>query len=65
MSEGVASPCIEVCRIEPASGLCEGCLRTLPEIAHWPDADETEKRAILRRIEMRRAGLPALPDRRG
>ncbi|MGA1318970.1 MAG: DUF1289 domain-containing protein, partial [Rubrivivax sp.] len=29
----VPSPCINVCRIEPASGWCEGCARTLEEIA--------------------------------
>ncbi len=30
-SAPVPSPCISVCRIDPASGLREGCLRTLDE----------------------------------
>ncbi|MBS0450766.1 MAG: DUF1289 domain-containing protein [Proteobacteria bacterium] len=31
----VPSPCVSVCRMNAASGLCEGCLRTLDEIAAW------------------------------
>ena len=29
------SPCISVCRMDAVSGLCEGCFRTLDEIAAW------------------------------
>ena len=29
----VPSPCINVCKMNERSGLCEGCLRTLDEIA--------------------------------
>ncbi len=28
---GVASPCIDVCRMSEADGLCLGCFRTLDE----------------------------------
>jgi predicted Fe-S protein YdhL (DUF1289 family) len=31
----VASPCIDVCRMDRRTGLCEGCLRTIDEIAAW------------------------------
>ena len=31
----VASPCIQICIIEPSDGLCVGCARTLDEIAGW------------------------------
>ncbi len=34
----VPSPCIRVCRMNPHSGLCEGCLRTLDEIIQWSAA---------------------------
>jgi predicted Fe-S protein YdhL (DUF1289 family) len=34
-SAAIPSPCTNVCRIDPASGFCEGCLRTLDEIAAW------------------------------
>jgi hypothetical protein len=42
----VPSPCISVCRIDPRSGWCEGCRRTIDEIAHWGLLDDDEKRAI-------------------
>ncbi|HEX7891258.1 MAG TPA: DUF1289 domain-containing protein [Ramlibacter sp.] len=42
----VPSPCISVCRMDAASGLCEGCFRTLEEIAAWGLAADEDKRAI-------------------
>ncbi|WP_124093468.1 DUF1289 domain-containing protein [Burkholderia gladioli] len=47
---GVASPCTAICRIEPATGWCVGCGRTLEEIAAWRDLDDAGRRAILARI---------------
>jgi len=41
------SPCIGVCVIDPASGFCLGCARTIPEIAGWLDFSAEEKRRIL------------------
>lgn len=29
------SPCVSVCCMSPANGLCTGCLRTIDEIAAW------------------------------
>ena len=34
----VPSPCISVCKMSPATGWCEGCARTLGEIAAWQRA---------------------------
>ena len=51
-----ASPCISVCRIDQRRGLCEGCLRTLDEIAGWGRYSDQEKRAVLARLAVRRAG---------
>jgi predicted Fe-S protein YdhL (DUF1289 family) len=48
----VPSPCIGVCRMA-ANGLCEGCLRTIDEIAGWRDADDEMRRAIWREIRRR------------
>ena len=55
---GVPSPCVSVCRMDAASGLCEGCLRTLDEIAGWGGMDDRERRAVWQLIEQR-AGAPA------
>ena len=51
------SPCIDVCRMDKASGLCAGCLRTLDEIAAWAAASEEQQRRILAAVAQRRARL--------
>ena len=53
--EQVQSPCVSICRIDRASGLCEGCQRTLDEIAAWGSLGDDAKRAIWSAIEQRRA----------
>lgn len=53
----VPSPCISVCQINAASGCCEGCLRTIDEIAHWSAATPEAKREVWRAIAQR---LPAV-----
>lgn len=50
----VLSPCISICRINEASGWCEGCLRTIDEIAAWGSQSEDSKKAILGLVEVRR-----------
>lgn len=47
------SPCIAVCRMGFATGLCEGCLRTLEEIRAWSTLDDEGKRAVWGQIEQR------------
>jgi hypothetical protein len=47
------SPCIDVCRIDVATGLCEGCLRTIDEIAAWGTLDASARRAILDHLPQR------------
>jgi predicted Fe-S protein YdhL (DUF1289 family) len=49
------SPCVGVCIIDEATGLCEGCLRTLDEVAVWGSSSEQQRRAILAAIDRRRA----------
>ena len=47
------SPCISVCRMDEASGFCEGCMRTLEEIAAWGMMDNRVKRLVWEEIEKR------------
>jgi predicted Fe-S protein YdhL (DUF1289 family) len=47
------SPCIGVCRIDEATGWCQGCLRTLDEIADWPLLSVREKDTLLVRLAER------------
>ena len=50
----VASPCIDVCQMDPDTGLCAGCYRTLDEIAGWSGADRDTRLAILAAVAHRR-----------
>jgi len=53
LSDFVPSPCISVCRIDAATAMCEGCYRTLDEIARWGCASEEEKLAIWQQLLQR------------
>ncbi|HYS11761.1 MAG TPA: DUF1289 domain-containing protein [Burkholderiaceae bacterium] len=39
-----------------ANGFCEGCWRTIDEIAQWSKLSDEEKRVVWVDIERRRAG---------
>ena len=47
------SPCISVCRMDAASGLCEGCFRTLDEIAAWGGLAEPQRRVVWQTLARR------------
>lgn len=49
----VPSPCVNVCRMSPVSGLCEGCWRTLTEIREWSRSDDAAKEAVWIQVEQR------------
>ena len=54
-ADEVASPCINVCRMSDRTGLCEGCLRTIDEIACWAGYTREEKLAVLAKLAARRS----------
>lgn len=49
----VPSPCRSVCVMDAASGLCQGCWRTLEEIAAWSALPDAGKRVVWARIAQR------------
>lgn len=60
MQRPIQSPCVKVCVLDEASGLCLGCGRSLDEIAGWTIMTEAERRRIMRELPARRAqGKPA------
>jgi predicted Fe-S protein YdhL (DUF1289 family) len=56
----VPSPCVSVCRMDAATDLCEGCFRTLDEIAAWGRMTEEDKREVWALIARR---LPTASDK--
>jgi len=54
MSDEVASPCQNICQIDPQTGYCVGCLRTIDEITDWLEMSNEEKRRLLAQLGERR-----------
>jgi hypothetical protein len=52
----IPSPCTGVCRLDPATGLCLGCMRTPFEIAIWPKSTNAMRLEIVQRLRERRRG---------
>lgn len=55
MPEGefLPSPCVSVCVMDPDSGVCRGCYRTLDEIADWARQPPAGQRAIWQCVAQR------------
>ncbi len=53
----IKSPCNSICKMNKVTGLCEGCFRTLDEIAKWGMAPDEEKIKILENIKIRNGNL--------
>jgi len=48
-----STPCIRVCFLDPATGLCEGCGRTAAEIADWYAMTEGDRLRVMAGLEER------------
>lgn len=57
-ADEVPSPCVDVCRMNDATGFCEGCFRTLDEIACWSGYTREEKLAVRAQLAARRRASP-------
>jgi hypothetical protein len=55
----IETPCTKVCRVDPVSGLCIGCGRTLNEIAQWAALSAAERAAIMATLPRRLAACAA------
>tara|TARA_R110000868_G_scaffold108842_3_gene296797 strand:- start:24591 stop:24830 length:240 start_codon:yes stop_codon:yes gene_type:complete len=49
----IKTPCVKVCFVDPAEGICVGCFRTMDELGRWTKYSDAEREAI----------LAALPER--
>jgi predicted Fe-S protein YdhL (DUF1289 family) len=52
---GPVSPCINVCVLDDRN-VCQGCRRTIDEIAGWGRMSAAEQWVVIERLE--RAGVP-------
>jgi predicted Fe-S protein YdhL (DUF1289 family) len=57
----LSTPCIHICILNPETGLCEGCGRTLAEISAWSAMSEAERLRIIAQLP-HRLRKPAAPQ---
>jgi predicted Fe-S protein YdhL (DUF1289 family) len=57
MNEPIESPCVKVCAIDPTTGWCLGCGRSMAEIARWSTLDAEARRAVSAELDGRKARI--------
>lgn len=58
----VRSPCVSTCKMDPATGWCTGCYRTIDEIANWGSMPPEVKQHVWLELGRRRQGAAKKPD---
>lgn len=58
-AEPAPSPCTSVCVMDPGSGWCKGCFRTLQEIGGWSELGDKGKRAVWTSLAARARSAPS------
>jgi uncharacterized protein len=43
----IETPCEKICIVDPPSGLCRGCGRSLAEIGNWTAYSDAERSRIM------------------
>jgi predicted Fe-S protein YdhL (DUF1289 family) len=61
-TDDVPSPCIGICVLDPATGWCKGCFRTIDEIASWTQLGPAGRKAVVEAAAARRP-VPAAKAR--
>jgi predicted Fe-S protein YdhL (DUF1289 family) len=49
------TPCVNICTLDRASGLCLGCGRTIEEIARWSSMSAAERGRIMAELPARQS----------
>lgn len=55
----IASPCINVCSVDPETRCCDGCGRSLKEIAQWSRMSNDDRADIMAALPKRLEGFAA------
>jgi predicted Fe-S protein YdhL (DUF1289 family) len=58
------SPCVAVCIMDPETGFCRGCWRSIAEIAGWLDFTPAEKRRVVGAAAARKSAAEAARRRK-
>jgi predicted Fe-S protein YdhL (DUF1289 family) len=61
----VPSPCVDVCKMDAATGWCLGCARSIDEIAAWASLDNVGKRRVWKLLPARHAALALRAQQNG
>ena len=56
------SPCEKICVVDPASGLCRGCGRSLAEIERWTRYSDTERAQVMAQLPERLKAMQSPPQ---
>ena len=51
------TPCVNVCTIDPETGYCEGCARSLKEIAQWSRFSPQDRSRVMAELKDRKVRL--------
>ena len=50
----IKSPCVDKCKLNSATNLCDGCFRTSEEITNWTSFSSKQKQKVLKLLELRK-----------
>lgn len=53
----IPSPCVDICTMDGPTGWCEGCGRTLDEIARWGSTSKADRDAVMAALPGRLAQI--------
>ena len=56
----IETPCINVCTMDPVTGCCLGCGRTIEEIAAWGMMRAKARARVMRELDARMTRMRAL-----
>lgn len=54
------SPCTKICFLDPISGYCAGCYRTIEEITGWRSFSPEKLEEVYLELDKRKQELPDL-----
>jgi uncharacterized protein len=54
----IETPCMKLCKIDQASQLCSGCLRSIDEIMAWKKMTSVERQSVMALLSQRSLVTP-------